>query len=153
MKPSVTEQTLSLTAGLTTPSRVARSWSGCLGARRARASSRHRRHNLRIVIPGTLHEIRYERATGETRVRTSATGVMGMLNRLHHAAGLPRSVASLNLWGAAVAIVSCALMLVGATGLWMWFLRRTERAIGVVLLAIDLGFALTLIGLIRRAGP
>ena len=78
---------------------------------------------------------------------------MVMLNRLHHAAGVAHDVTSLNVWGALVAMVSLALLLVGATGVWMWFLRRTERTVGLVLLAMNLAFAVTLIVLIRRAGP
>src|SRR6059036_3571057 len=42
---------------------------------------------LRIIVPGTVHEVRYERASGVARVKTSVAGVMGMLNRLHHWAG------------------------------------------------------------------
>jgi hypothetical protein len=86
-------------------------------------------------------------------VKTTVGGVMAMLNRLHHAAGVAHEVTPLKLWGWAVAAVSLALLCIGATGIVMWFMRRTERAIGLVLLAINLAFALTLIVLIRRAGP
>jgi len=156
LRPIVTERALALTAGRDDARAIARevmerlpSARGELQGIQATPSG----SSLRLYLPGTLHEVRYERATGATRVRTSATGVMGMLNRLHHAAGLPRELTSLNLWGAAVAIVSVLLLLVGATGVWMWFLRRTERVTGIVLLLVNLAFALTLIVLIRRAGP
>src|SRR4051812_46825338 len=92
VRPIVTEQTLVLTAGDEDPRAIAREVMerlpgarGELQAIQATPSGT----NLRIYLPGTLHEIRYERATGAARVRTSATTVMGMLNRLHHAAGLP----------------------------------------------------------------
>jgi len=56
-------------------------------------------------------------------------------------------------WAALVAIVSTALLLVGATGLYMWFTRRPERRLGMALLAVNLIVAVTLLGLLRRAGP
>lgn len=108
---------------------------------------------LRLVLPGTVHELRYRRQTGETRVTTSVSGAMGMLNRLHHAAGLWHEPRPLQLWGGAVAVVSVALLLLGASGIWMWFVRRSERRLGVVLLAMNLTIAGALLVAMRLAGP
>jgi hypothetical protein len=108
---------------------------------------------LRIVVPGTVHEVRYDRASGTARVKTSVAGVMGMLNRLHHWAGFWHEPASMKLWAAAVALVSAALLLLGATGIYMWFTRRPERRIGLVLLTINVAFAMALLVLMRRSGP
>jgi len=108
---------------------------------------------LRIIVPGTVHEVRYERATGVARVKTSVAGVMGMLNRLHHWAGFWHGPESMKVWAVAVAAVSAALVLLGASGIYMWFTRRPERRIGVALLVINVGFAMTLLTLLRMAGP
>lgn len=108
---------------------------------------------FRVVVPGTVHEVQYEPWSGNTHVRTSVAGFMGMLNRLHHAAGVWHEPAALNVWGMGVAVVSFALLILGATGLYMWFTRRPERRVGAMLLAANLGFALALLVLIRRAGP
>jgi hypothetical protein len=109
--------------------------------------------SLRIVVPGTVHEVKYNPATGNAHVKTSIAGVMGMLNRLHHWAGFYHEPAPMKLWAAAVAIVSTALLLLGATGTYMWFTRRPERRIGLVLLTLNLGFALAIIVALRRYGP
>lgn len=109
--------------------------------------------SLRIVVPGTVHEMKYDAATGTTHVRTSVAGVMGMLNRLHHWAGFYHEPTSMKLWAVAVAIVSAALLLVGATGVYMWFTRRPERRIGLVLLTINVVFAITIMVMLRRYGP
>jgi hypothetical protein len=109
--------------------------------------------DIRLVVPGTVHEIRYDRASGVTRVRTSAAGFMGMLNRLHHAAGLWHEYAPLNVWGVLMGVVSVATLGLGVTGIWMWWLRRQERTLGIVLLAANLAFAVTVLTLIRRVGP
>lgn len=156
MKPSVTERTLAVTAEQGDARAVAREVMDRLPAVRGELQNVQATAaglNLRIVVPATVHEIRYTRATGVAQIKTSVGGVMVMLNRLHHLAGFGRGVASMNLWGAAVVIVSLALLFIGATGIWMWFLRRTERTTGLILLAINVAVALTLIVLIRRAGP
>ena len=156
MKPAVTEQTLALAPGLADGRDVARAVMERVPAAKGELQTVQATpagFALRIVIPGTVNEVRYTRGTGATQLKTSVGGVMVMLNRLHHAAGFGHGATSLDLWGGAVAIVSVVLVLVGATGVWMWFLRRTERTTGAVLLAINLAFALTLILLIRRAGP
>jgi hypothetical protein len=105
-----------------------------------------------IAMPGTKYELTYDRTSGDVRIRINRAGVMGMLNRLHHAAGFWHEPFALRAWGAAVAIVSVALLLVGATGVWMWFLRRTERVTGFVLLAVNAGIAVTLLLLMRAGG-
>ncbi len=107
----------------------------------------------RIVVPGTVHEIRYDRATGLAKVRTSVAGFMGMLNRLHHAAGLWPEYVPLKVWGVLIGVVSLATLLLGATGIWMWWLRRTERKLGLALITANLAFSLTVLWMMRAAGP
>ena len=109
--------------------------------------------SLRIVVPGTVHEVKYIAATGAAHVKTNVAGVMGMLNRLHHWAGFYHEPASMKLWAAAVALVSAALLLLGVTGIYMWFTRRPERRIGAALLFINLAFAITIMLMLRRSGP
>ena len=108
---------------------------------------------LRIVVPGTVHDVRYERATGVAQIKTSVSGTMGMLNRLHHWAGFWHEPLTMKLWASAVALVSAALVLLGATGIYMWFTRRTERRLGFALLAVNLVFAIVLLAWMRSAGP
>jgi len=109
--------------------------------------------SLRIVVPGTVHEVKYDSKSGNAHVRTSVAGVMGMLNRLHHWAGFYHEPAPMKLWAAAVAIVSAAVLLLGASGLYMWFTRRPERRIGLALLMLNVGFAVTIMLMLRRQGP
>jgi hypothetical protein len=44
-------------------------------------------------------------------------------------------------------------LLLGATGLYMWFTRRPERRIGLALLILNVGFAVTIMLMLRRQGP
>lgn len=115
---------------------------------------RHDGHlHLRIVLPGTNHAVDYDPVSGRTRLTTATAPLMGMLNRLHHTAGLWHEPAALNRWGIAAGLVSVALLLVGTSGIVLWFLRRKERLVGGILLAVNLIVAMTLLGLMRVAGP
>ncbi len=87
------------------------------------------------------------------KLKTSVSGVMGMLNRLHHAAGLWHEPLTMKLWGLVVAIVSTALLLLGATGVYMWFARRSERALGAAILAVNVVVVIVLLGVMRSRGP
>ena len=109
--------------------------------------------SVRISVPGTVHELRYDRATGGVAVKTSRAPVMGMLNRLHHAAGFWHDYGPLRLWAALVAGVSAAALGLGITGLWMWWMRRQDRAAGIVLLAVNVLFAVIVLWRLRAAGP
>lgn len=156
MTPAVHQREVPLTAGRTNGRDVARELLGREPALRAEIVEIRDRPDgidVRLAIPGTVHEVRYDRATGAARVRTSVAGFMGMLNRLHHAAGVRHEMALMNVWGWAIGVVSAATLLIGATGLYMWFARRRERMAGVVLLALNLAVVAILLVWIRRAGP
>ena len=156
LRPAVQERQLALPPGLADARAVARaimdremSVRGELTNVQAVASG----VNLRIVLPGTVHEIQYVRASGAAKLKTSVAGAMGMLNRLHHAAGFWHEPASMKAWAAAVAAVSLSLLLVGATGIYMWFTRRPERRIGLMLLGANLAIAVVMLTWMRVAGP
>jgi hypothetical protein len=156
MKPAVVERQVALTAGLTDARLVARELMDREPSVRGEVTSIQTtpgRVSLRLVMPGTVHDLRYDPASGVTQLKTSVAGVMGMLNRLHHAAGLWHDPAALNLWGAAVGVVSGALVLLGASGIYMWFTRRPERRIGLVLLTLNAVITIVLLTVMRAAGP
>jgi hypothetical protein len=156
MKPVVQERQLSLTMDQTDARAIAREIMERNSLIQGEVSNIQPNDSgivLRIVVPGTVHEVRYERASGAARVKTSVAGVMGMLNRLHHWAGFWLEPVSMKVWAVAVAVVSAALVLLGASGIYMWFTRRPERRIGLLLLAINVVFAITLMALLRMSGP
>ena len=106
---------------------------------------------FRVTInrPGTAYAVTYDRTTGQTHVRRDSRSFLGMLNRLHHQNGLHHEDGRLNAWGWALALVSIALLTLGATGIYMWFQMRTERRIGTVLLAANLMISLGLLTALR----
>ena len=156
MKPAVHEDRVSLTPGIADARVVARAVIDRrphMGGELTTVQRTAAGWNLRVVLPGTVHDVQYDRNSGEARVKTSVAGVMGMLNRLHHAAGLWHEPVSLQVWGVLVTVVSGALMLVGVTGISMWFMRRTERRMGAVLLSVNILFVVAVLAVMRAAGP
>jgi hypothetical protein len=106
---------------------------------------------FRVTWPGRVHEVVYTQATGIARVRTSTAGFIGMLNRLHHLAGLRHSYGLLNLWGFFVVLISVILIGLGFSGVYLWFKTYDERRVGGLLLAGSLGFGITVLTLMRTA--
>lgn len=156
MKPAVTEHELALAAGQTDARIVAHDIMDHQQDVKGELSNVQTTDvglSLRIMVPGTVHEIRYDRTSGTARIKTSVAGVMGMLNRLHHWAGFWHEPLSMKAWAAFVAMASLGLLLLGASGIYMWFTRRPERRVGIALLAVNIVFALTVLTLLRAAGP
>lgn len=154
-KPSVTEARLQMAPGYADGRRLAhevmaaRGISGEINAVQQTPAGL----TVRVIVPGTAHEIRYDRATGSAVVRTNVAGFMGMLNRLHHAAGFRHQYMPLKVWAFLVGIVSFATIGLAATGLWMWWLRREERKPGLILLAANLAFSVVVLAMLRSHGP
>lgn len=156
MKPAVVEREMALDSGQSDARQLAREIMSRQPAMKGELNNVQTSESgltLRIVVPGTVHEVRYDRASGVARIKTSVAGVMGMLNRLHHWAGFWHEPPSMKAWAVFVAVVSAGLLLLGASGIYMWFTRRSERRIGIALLTVNLIFAITVLTLLRTAGP
>src|SRR5690242_3453248 len=87
--------------------------------------------SFRIVRPGTVYEVAW--ASGRAKIRTNEANFMGMLNRIHHIGGLWHEFTLINVWGFFVGGVSLTLLILGATGIYLWFKIHQERVIGTVL--------------------
>ena len=147
LKPEVTAQSYSIPASL-----GARAAARALMDRGLRGDLRDvAGTNFRIVRPGTVIAVRYDPATGTAELKISRAGFWGILNRLHHARGLWHEYAPMNVWGGFVAVISLAMFLLGATGVYLWFRLYNERSIGIGILVVSLAWSLTAAWLIRAA--
>ena len=104
---------------------------------------------LRIVRPGTVSVVDYNRATGTTLITTTRSNFMMMLNRLHHVAGIHHQYAPLNAWGWALGLIAALLILLAASGIYLWFRTHKERRIGAFLLGLNLSFSIAMILILR----
>jgi hypothetical protein len=155
MKPAMTETGTALAAGMTDGRAVAREVmeAGSIRGEITEVKATPAGFEIQVHRPGTQYEIQYNRAAGSASVRTKAAGIWGIMNRLHHAAGLWHEYGPLKWWGLFCGLTSVAAIGLGATGVWMWWLRKQERRWGLVLLAANLVFAIAVLGAMRAAGP
>jgi hypothetical protein len=152
IRPTVTESTVAVE-----PSSDARAVARQLMDRHGTAgeiqqiNQKGDRFAFRIVRPGTMYDVEGARGAAEVKVKTSTAPLLGMLNRLHHISGYWREYQVMNAWGVVLGLVSLGLIVLGATGIYLWFKLNGERVIGAILLAVSLGYSLTLMVLIRLA--
>jgi hypothetical protein len=147
LTPQISEEDLALPAGL-----AARPLVQALGYNGEIGNTQMTPKGFRVTVnrPGTAYAVTYDRTTGQTHVRRDTRSFMGMLNRLHHQNGLHHEDGKLNAWGWALALVSVAFLVLGGTGVYMWFKLHTERAIGSVLLGLNLIVSVGLLLALRR---
>ena len=107
--------------------------------------------SLAIGRPGTDHTVEYNRSTGEAKIATRTAPFIGMLNGIHHVAGMWHTYGVLNWWGVCVLAVSAGLFVIAGTGVYLWFKLRPERRTGAVLLVFSLAYSVTVIILLRTA--
>ena len=107
--------------------------------------------SLRIVRPGTTHQVEHDPRRHSARVTTRVLDAVGMLNRIHHVRGIRHDYWAINAWGWLVFVVSLSLLVLAMTGVTMWFKRQDDRRLGAVVLGGGLAWGLTLLMLIRAA--
>lgn len=107
---------------------------------------------FRVVRPGTVLEVTYLQEEATALVVTRVGGFMTMLNRLHHYAGFWRGWLPLDLWGLLVAAASVGLILLGVTGIYLWFRTHGERVVGGAILLGGGVASVVLLVLMRAAG-
>lgn len=104
---------------------------------------------FRIVRPGEVTDVTYPAATGEAKVTTRRQSALNTLMALHTNHGVWHEYTPANLWAVLAFCTSAGLILLGASGVYLWFKHYNERRIGTVLLASSLAFGLVALYLTR----
>jgi len=91
---------------------------------------------------GGSHDVVYSIATGETTVKTTTISFLTTLAWIHVSHGI---------WAFAAGLVSVGLLMLGATGIYLWFKNHSERWIGSLLVTAGIVIALGLIVSMRYA--
>ena len=108
--------------------------------------------SFRIVRSGMNYTVDYRRGNGEARVTTRKPSFMQMMVNMHNIEhGLWHESALRQAAGILVGVVSAALIILALSGIYLWFKIHQERLIGSILLALSLGYSLTVIILLRLA--
>ncbi len=106
------------------------------------------RIHFNISRIGTVHDVDYTRGARKAQVRTRVFPFMSMMTWMHGTFGMQHEYAPHNVWGALMFLTSVGLLVLGGTGLYLWFKLRAERRIGLILLLGNLVFGATLIVLL-----
>jgi hypothetical protein len=107
------------------------------------------RVSFRIVRPGEAADVVYARGTGEATIKTRRFSALEAMVQLHVNHGLWHEYTPSNLWAAISLLASVGLLLLGATGIYLWFAHHSERVIGGILLGFSLTFGLVTMVLTR----
>jgi hypothetical protein len=105
--------------------------------------------SFRIVRPGEMVEVNYDRSKAEARVKVQRHGVLETLVQLHTNHGLWHEYMPSNFWAAISLLTSAGLLLLGVTGIYLWFVYHSERLIGGILLGFGLCYGLVTLILTR----
>jgi hypothetical protein len=106
---------------------------------------------FRIFRPGTEVRVEYNRASGEALLKTRRWGALQMLVQLHVNHGFWHDDGPANAWAAFSLLTSIGMLLLGVSGIYLWFMHHQERLIGGVLLGVGFGYAIVTLTLIRLA--
>lgn len=106
---------------------------------------------LTIVRPGTRAEVQYSNPGGEAKIVTRRHGLLETLVQLHVNHGFWHDFLPSNGWALLSLLGSIALLLLGGTGIYLWFCHQEERVVGGVLLGVGFVYALTTLVLSRTA--
>jgi hypothetical protein len=105
--------------------------------------------SFRIVRPGEVVEVKYGRSSGEAKINVQRHGALETLVQLHINHGLWHEYAPSNMWAAISLLTSAGLLLLGVTGIYLWFAHHSERLIGGILLGLGLSYGLIALILTR----
>ena len=104
-----------------------------------------------ITRPGTKADVKYAKAAGEARIKIREHGFLDMLLQLHTNHGFWHEFLPANAWALLSLLGSIGMLLLGGTGIYLWFALHEERVIGSILLGLGLTYALTTLVLSRIA--
>lgn len=105
----------------------------------------HRYAALPGVIPLAGYFVSGLRMAHRNWFTPGGTGIWNTVARLHRTGGFGNGSTGWDAWGVLVAAMSLGLVVLGATGLYLGLAARRERAAGIAVLMVGLGFPLYLI--------
>ena len=98
---------------------------------------------FQIARPGTHALIEYVPGSSEVKIETRRWGWLEMFVQLHVNHGFHHEFLPASAWALLSLLGSIALLLLGGTGIYMWFVLHEERVVGSILLTLGLIYGLT----------
>jgi hypothetical protein len=97
---------------------------------------------------GTMNEVRFRRGAAQAQITRKVAPFIGMMVAMHRMFGLDKPYGPHVFWGVLMFLTSVGLLVLGATGTYLWFKIYKERLIGSILLFGGLAFGLTMVSLL-----
>jgi hypothetical protein len=97
---------------------------------------------------GTMNEVRFKRGGTEAQVTKKVAPFIGMMVAMHRTFGLDKPYGPHVFWGVLMFFTSVGLLILGVSGIYLWFKIHKERLIGSILLFGGLAFGLTMVSLL-----
>ena len=147
-KPVVEHLTVAVAPmAATTPRALARTLMVTEGYRGQINRIRENEETIRLNIArmGTIHEVTWQRGASAVAIKKRVFPLMGMLTWMNVMFRVDHEYAFHNVWGWLMFFTSIGLLVLGGTGIYLWFKIYRERLIGLVLLGGNLVFGLALI--------
>ena len=107
---------------------------------------------FRVLRPGMVWQADYLTATGAMHLRITDTGTVGALNRIHQMRGTWHTWVAYNLWAVLLAVVGCAIVTLGASGLYLWWKTHRDRRFTGALVALAVAVSGCLAAWMRSTG-
>jgi hypothetical protein len=104
---------------------------------------------FRIERPGEAAAVSYTPAVGRATVTVTRQGVLETTVQLHINHGFWHDDLPSNLWAMLAFLSSAGLLLLGVTGVYLWFTLNTERWFGAVLLGFGVIYGVVTLVLTR----
>jgi hypothetical protein len=138
MESHTADQTIALAPGMTDAREAARDMARRYGVSGELTGIRVSAGALafRVLRPGMVWQADYTSSTGATRLRTTDTGLLGALNRIHQMRGLWHEWNAYNVWAMVLALAGVAILTLGATGVYLWWRTNHDRRLGGAVLGI-----------------
>ena len=99
--------------------------------------------SFRILRPGTHVSFEYTEGSDAVLAETRRWGWTELIVQLHVNHGFHHEFLPATMWSALSLLGSIGLLLLGATGLYLWFCLHEERVVGSAVLTIGLVWGLT----------
>lgn len=104
---------------------------------------------FRLSRPGTEHRVSYDRVSGEATIQDRHWGLGHTLLQIHTTHGFWHDFAPNWVWALLSLLTSIGLLLLGGSGIYLWFAHHAERVTGGILLALGLSWGIITLVLTR----
>lgn len=145
IEPEKTERTLALSAEAAASPRLAAREvmaSADLPGELRQVQETPEQVSFMIYRPGETARVTYPPSGGEAKLEISRYGALETMVRLHTNHGMWHEDLPTGVWAIINFLASAGLLLLGASGIYLWWVGKADRVMGSILVGFSLVFGL-----------